>query len=165
MADFHIAQGLQAGYDALPSKSGDTVYICTDTGHCYLGSQMLSPRVAMSLASGKKVYYNGSDVTNSVSLPEICRNAVGDWYGSSGAYDEVVANGQLQVGVLYHIEVQSDWSETDSKHLGYIKNQPNILDMQHIAETHTLKFFYTKYNQVVPYTNASQTSGNEPNEE
>lgn len=154
---------MQANYDALPVKAMDTVYICTDTGHCYLGEQMLSPRVAMSLASGKRVYYNGEDVTSSVSLPEYCRNAVGDWYGSMGAYNEILDNGQLQVGVLYHIEVQADWSETDEKHLGYIKNQPNILDMQHIDETHTLKFFYTKHNQVVPYSN--QASGDEPNEE
>ena len=156
MADFKIMQGLQAGYDALPEKYGDTVYLCTDTGHSYLGTKLLSPRVAQIYASGKKVYYNGSDVTSSADLESIVQNARGDWYGSQTAYDELTDANTVQAGILYHIEVQPDWSETDPSHLGYVKNQPNILDMQHVEETHTLKFFYTKHNQVVPYTSTSQ---------
>ena len=109
--------------------------------------------MAQIYTSGMKVFYNGNDVTSSANLEEIVNLAVADWYGSSSSYDELVSSSSVQAGVLYHIEVQPDWSESDPRKLSHVKNQPNVLDMEHVDETHELKFFYMKYNQVVPYTN------------
>lgn len=141
MADFvKFEKGLQANYNSVTTKDNNTVYICTDTGRCYLGNKLLSPRVSQIYTSGLKVYYNGYDVTSSSDLDTIVANAIGDWYGSQGAYNELVDNNTIQAGVLYHIEVQPDWNETDSKHLGFIKNKPNIMDME--VTNNTAKFFY-----------------------
>ena len=141
MADFvKLEKGLQDNYDALNTKDNNTVYICSDTGRCYLGEKLLSPRVSQIYTSGLKVYYNGSDVTNSSNLDIIVANAIADWYGTQTAYNELVDNNAIQAGILYHIEVQPDWNETDSKHLGFIKNKPNVLNMN--VEDNTAKFYY-----------------------
>ena len=67
-------------------------------------------------------------------------NAIADWYGTQGAYDSIVDNNAIQIGVLYHIEVQADWNETDPTHLGFIKNKPNVMDMT--VTNNTAKFYY-----------------------
>lgn len=41
MADFKIKRGLQLDYDGMLTKDADTMYVCTDTGNMYLGSQRL----------------------------------------------------------------------------------------------------------------------------
>lgn len=41
MADFKIERGLQLDYDGMLTKDADTMYVCTDTGNMYLGSQRL----------------------------------------------------------------------------------------------------------------------------
>lgn len=104
-----------------------------------------------------RVFYNGVDVTDNENMRRAIANAPSHWYGSQSAYNELVDNNQLVAGVAYHVEVQADWSETDQKHLGYVKNQPKVMDMD--VENHNAKFFYTRYNQVVPYTNSSASQG------
>lgn len=149
MADFKINRGLQENFDALGYYDSDAIYVCVDTGRCYLGSKLLSPRAYKILTSGLKAYYNGVDVTDSPDLPYIVEICTSEWYGSSGAYSELVTASRIVPGVLYLIEAQADWSESDPKKLGYIKNQPNLLNMHFIEESHTLNFFLTKYNQPI----------------
>ena len=141
MADFvKLEKGLQDNYDALNTKDNNTVYICSDTGRCYLGEKLLSPRVSQIYTGGLEVYYNGANVTLDEDLDNIVANAVADWYGTQFAYNELVDSNDIQAGVLYHIEVQADWNETDPKHLGYIKNKPNVLNMS--VSNNTAKFYY-----------------------
>lgn len=149
MAEFKINRGVQANYDAMASKDSDAIYVCIDTGRCYLGDRLLSPRVSLRLTGGMKLYYNGVDVTESSDLDGIINSASANWYGSMSAYNELVQGGTAQAGVLYHIQVQSDWSEDDPNALGYIKNQPNLLDMEFVDDEHALRFFYTKYNREI----------------
>lgn len=141
MANFvKLETGLQTDFESITTKDNNTVYICSDTGRCYKGDRLLSPRVSQIYTSGLKVYYNGVDVTTSADLDTIVENAIGDWYGSQGAYNELVDDNTVQAGVLYHIEVQADWNENDPNHLGFIKNKPNVLNMN--VEDNTAKFFY-----------------------
>lgn len=141
MADFvKLETGLQTDFKSITTKDNNTIYICSDTGRCYKGDRLLSPRVSQIYTSGLKVYYNGVDVTTSADLDTIVENAIGDWYGSQGAYNELVDDNTVQAGVLYHIEVQADWNENDPNHLGFIKNRPNVLNMN--VEDNTAKFFY-----------------------
>lgn len=135
-----LETGLQTDFESITTKDNNTVYICSDTGRCYKGDRLLSPRVSQIYTSGLKVYYNGVDVTTSADLNTIVENAIGDWYGSQGAYNELVDDNTVQAGVLYHIEVQADWNENDPNHLGFIKNKPNVLNMN--VEDNTAKFFY-----------------------
>ena len=135
-----LETGLQTDFESITTKDNNTVYICSDTGRCYKGDRLLSPRVSQIYTSGLKVYYNGVDVTTNTDLDTIVENAIGDWYGSQGAYNELVDDNTVQAGVLYHIEVQADWNENDPNHLGFIKNKPNVLNMN--VEDNTAKFFY-----------------------
>ena len=146
MAEFKISRGLQENYNAIQEKDCDTIYICTDTGNSYLGSKKLDAdwvnliKPNLYLNNGLRVYYNGVDVTNDASMQQIVANAPTHWHGSQAAYNELADQNQLQPGVAYFIHVQPDWSETDPKHLGYIKNKPDIMDMT--MEGTVANFYY-----------------------
>lgn len=141
MADFKISRGLQASYDAMTEKDSDTIFVCLDTGLCYLGDIRLSPERVEMLTSGQRVFLNGVDVTDDTSMQQAVANASSHWYGSQGSYNELVDNNQVQAGIAYHIMVQPDWNESNTKHLGYILNKPSVLDVTHVDD-HILKFFY-----------------------
>ena len=168
MADFKISRGLQSGYDALSEKDPDTMYICLDSGRAYVGEVLLSDRVQADWlqadssaidfiknlprhlsSSGIRIYYNGTDVTYNTSMMDAVAHARAHWYGSQASYNALVDASQVEAGIAYHIQVQADWSEDDPTHLGYIKNQPNLLDMEVVEDEHRLRFFYTKYNQEI----------------
>ena len=157
-----------AAFDMLVEKDGEVLYFVNETGtfgpesletdgDIYLGDKLLTGtnwtdvlnKPSTVLASGLKIYYNGVDVTNNASMQQTVANAVTHWYGSQGAYNNLVDNNQVKTGVAYHIQVQSDWSEDDPNHLGHIKNQPNLLNMEVVSQDHGLRFFYTKYNQEI----------------
>lgn len=133
MAEFKINRGLQANYDAMPEKDSDAIYVCVDTGFCYLGDKLLSPRAAKSFSSGLRVYYNGQDVTDSQTLPDIVRRCEGHWYGSYSSYDELLLNDAIRPNIVYHIEVQADWDEKDETSLAYIQNKTRVMDASAVA--------------------------------
>lgn len=149
MAEVKISRGLQANYDAIPTKDGDTIYVCTDTGRCFLGDIPLSPRAARLLFGGLKVYYNGQDVTNVEDIQEEVANARAQWYGSQGDYNELLANNQVQNGVAYYIQVQADWNNNDTTSLGHILNKPDFLDVavENVPgnTAYRLRFHYRQY--------------------
>lgn len=149
MAKVKMYRGLQVNYDAIAVKDGDTVYFCTDTGRCFLGDIPLSPRAARLLFGGLKVYYNGQDVTNVDAMQVEVANAATQWYGSQGAYDELVANNQVQNGVAYYIQVQADWNNNDTTSLGHIPNKPDFLDVavENVPgnTAYKLRFHYRQY--------------------
>lgn len=128
MAEFKINRGLQVNYDAIPVKDGDAIYVCVDTGFCYLGDKLLSPRAKKNFDSGLKVFYSGVDVTNSEALPYIVRSCEGEWYGSQGSYETLVENDNVNPNILYHIQVQADWDEKNPNSLAFIKNKTRVMD-------------------------------------
>lgn len=168
MAEFKIKRGAQSSYDAMAVKDPDTMYICLDSGRAYVGEVLLSDRVQSDWlqsdasatdfirnlprhlsSSGLRIYYNGTDVTSDVSMMDAVAHAKSHWYGSQASYNALSDGGLVEAGVAYHIQVQADWSETDQTHLGYIKNQPMLLDMDVEENEHRLRFFYTRHNQEI----------------
>lgn len=168
MADVNISRGQQEGYNALEYKDPDTIYICLDTGRMYVGEKLIADNIQANwlqtderaldyirnlpwyaATGGEKIYYNGADVTNDTAMRSSVAHAKGHWYGTQSRYNALVDAGQVEAGVAYHIKVLPDWNETDTSHLGYIKNQPNILDMEYRANDEALAFFYTRHNQRV----------------
>lgn len=97
-----------------------------------------SPTVSRGTAAGQHIFLNGVDVTDDPIINII--DATSQWFGSQAAYNELVENNQIQPNVAYHVLPQPDWNETDPNHLGYIKNKPNIMDME--VEDTTANFFY-----------------------
>lgn len=153
-------------FNSLQEKDDNALYFVNDSGTfspesmenggaVYLGNKLITKvtQQSVDLTDGMKVYYNGYDVTNSSDLGFILANANSHWYGSQGAYNALADSQQVMPGVAYHIMVQPDWSETDPSHLGYVKNQPKILDFDYQSNDEALRFFYTKYNQ--PYTESN----------
>jgi hypothetical protein len=68
MAKVKLARGTQNAYNAIQSKDTDTIYVCTDTGNLYLGSQVLfeSNSYIDATISGKVVTFttHGANGTN-----------------------------------------------------------------------------------------------------
>ncbi len=145
-----MSRGLQANYDALPTKDSDTVYICTDTGNSYLGSKKLDAdwlsivKPYLVLNNGLKVYLNGIDVTNNPNVQTL--DASTQWFGTASQYAKLVHDGQVQSGVAYHLYPNPDWDETNEDSLAYIKNKPMILDVtvENTSQTNNkiMKLFY-----------------------
>lgn len=129
MAKVKISRGLQANYNAIPVKDGDTIYVCTDTGRCYLGDIPLSPNAIFSMDSGLRIYYNGVDVTDDATMQQTIANVTKRWFGSISQYAKLVHDNQVEQGVAYHLIPNPDWEETDEESLGYIKNKPAIIDV------------------------------------
>lgn len=133
MAKVKMSRGLQANYDALPVKDGDTIYICTDTGNTYLGSKKLDAdwteivKPTLLLQGGLKVYLNGQDVTVDASVQPL--DASTQWFGTASQYARLVHDNQVQTNVAYYLLPNADWEETDEESLAYIKNKPTILDV------------------------------------
>lgn len=82
MADFLIKRGTQANYNALGTKSNDTLYVTTDTGNIYLGGKALFEASAFTKAtlSGKKVTFtthgaNGTSGTSELDLATFATTA------------------------------------------------------------------------------------------
>ena len=146
MAKVKISRGLQANYNAIPVKDGDTIYVCTDTGHCYLGDILLSPAAILSVASGLRIYYNGADVTDDATMQQTIANVTKRWFGSISQYAKLVHDNQVEQGVAYHLIPNPDWEESDEESLAYIKNKPTILDVTvlngNVNTNKIMKLFY-----------------------
>lgn len=149
MALVKFERGLEIDLPDGLSEDGH-IYISTDNGNMYLGlsdgtmlpiakkAQILFDQSGAS-DNRHKVYYNGQDVTNN---PDAYKFAKSHWHGSWEAYKELRdANPSLiEQDVAYHIKAQTDWNENDPKSLAYLKNKPNIMDME--VEDTTANFFY-----------------------
>lgn len=68
MAKVKISRGLQANYNAIPVKDGDTIYVCTDSGNIYVGElPVFEPNAYIDASlEGKIITFttHGADGTN-----------------------------------------------------------------------------------------------------
>ena len=148
MAKVKMYRGLQASYDALPTKDIDAVYICKDSGRCFLGDIPLSPKSPIQLNSGLRIYYNGSEVTLDTSMQQEVAYAPLHWYGSFEDYEALLEGDDVQDGIAYHIMIQPNWDESNISSLAYIKNKPALLDVavENVPgyTSYLLRFFKTQ---------------------
>lgn len=126
-------------FNSLSPKDGDTLYFVNDTGTfgpdsseadglLYLGDKLISSQPSINLYNGLKVYYNGNDVTNDVTMLRTVANARKHWYGSTSQYVKMELDHIVENGVAYHLIPNPDWEESDEDSLSYIQNKPNIMD-------------------------------------
>ena len=103
MAKVKLARGTQNAYNAIQSKNPDTIYVCTDTGNLYLGSQVLFESSAYidATISGKTVTFtthgtNGTHGSDTLDLSvfqtasevtQAINNAISSVYKPAGSLD------------------------------------------------------------------------------
>lgn len=134
MAKVKISRGLQANYDAIQTKDGDTIYVCTDTGLCYLGNILLSP----TDTSANMVFLNGRTGNYQLFQYALC------------ACDDSVS------GAVWNMVPLATSGGTGSKTANYNAKFPIGCSIYYHPETEAYaantdfsgKAFYTTYDEV-----------------
>lgn len=137
MAEVKFAKGLQTAYDNMESYDDNTLYYCTDTGNIYLGSLHLAHdeytegdgiAIRDMEVSANVLTENGLGINRdgqiqlslasfSLGRPRVYKN--GAMTGADKEKLDGIAEGA-------EVNVQSDWSQSNTAADDYIKNKPTI---------------------------------------